>query len=196
MADQSLPQPSRATPAEIPADEATKVPEVPLLPLPAQDLLIAATDLCYALKLGGIADHLNEEGSRRFAGANAMLDSAHPATLRDGLLTALHVLIKQPPSVTAALTQLHDAIAELLLPRASLPSADAPADPWPDFIQTVDQVLKAADERMATIAPAPLTTLLVSPQIAVRAAALTSPPVTLWIEGELYIGASRDRDAA
>lgn len=169
-------------------DASTSVPQpaapsadstAPPLDLNTRNLLLVAERLMHALSEGGAFDSFEEHAAERFDAAMTMSERGDPASRRTAYLTLLDLLLAEPSRFRDALTDLHDQLAAAPLP--------SPADRWPDFAATANAVLDAAERR------APFDTLVVSPLVALSVGHLTTPPVTRWIDGTLYIGASADR---
>ena len=185
--DASPSVPQRA-PDQIDGDAVTSAPlPHPLAPA-AEILLTAAANLCSALMLGDITDCLNYEATGLYEAGSAALLSPNPYTRRVGLLNLLQAFVDQPEAVSAAIEELQEALAKVSLMPASLPATDA-SPAWPEFAATVNALLDAAERGTPDL----LAVVVVSPRVAGHAAALSRPPVTLWIESELYVGSSRDK---
>lgn len=188
-ASTSVPQPVPLTSDKIDGEAAAGTPfPHPLAPA-AEILLAAAADLSSALIRCGVADYLNYEATGLYEAGSAAIQSPNPYTRRVGLLNLLQALVDQPEAVSAAIDELHEALAKVQLLPVPTPAAVPPTVAWPEFAATANALLDDKDRS----APTRLDTVVVSPRVAGEAGALSRPPVTLWIEAELYVGASRDR---
>lgn len=139
-------------------------------PLDAAAILALTGHLCDVLRDGGAFDDLPSDQAARVrvglvASASDSLDER-----RVGYGLILEVMAARPDAIARAMQRLRARLLALLLPE---PSADLPPGP--------------------PAAPLLVDVLLVSPRVAHTVDLLLGSPVTRWIDGTLYIGASPDR---
>lgn len=120
-----------------------------------------------ALRVGGIFDDLDVEQAGRYEAGMRAIASEHPVSRRIGYRLLMEAALCEPRRVAGAMERLW---ARLEVLRTPPPAAARPPT-------------RAAD---------PLETVLVSREVAFRAEQLLVSPVTRWIDGALYVGASLD----
>lgn len=131
-----------------------------------RDLLAVASSFTHALNESGAFDNVSERQAERVEAAMALIERGDPASRRIAYLQLLDLLLAEPERFRDALTALHDQLAAAQLPAPP----NTPAAP----------------------PPAALDVLVVSPRVSRAVDQLGSSPVTRWLDGHLYVGASAD----
>lgn len=149
----------------VPQPEQLPTDEPLLLDPSLRDLLNLVSSLTHALSESGAFDDLSERQAERVDAAMALIARDDPSARRVAYLQLLDLLLAEPERFRTVLTTLHDQLAAVTLP---------PPIPAPQPLPHID-------------------TMIVSPSIAQHLRQLTAPPVTRWIDGQLYISASGEQ---